>query len=136
MVYLYRVIYLLLMADKGDAQLDQLVEAQPCDLVHADNSRRREVVAVPAHLQAAQPGVHRGKLRQIGCVRSQRVARLAGGDLPQGLGAADQLVQGLDDAGEARPVSALLLPAVQHQLVDRLGAVHWGWQAVTLNIQS
>jgi len=33
------------MADKGDAQLDQLVEAQPCDLVHADNSRRREVVA-------------------------------------------------------------------------------------------
>ena len=56
--YLYRVVDLLLMAHKGDAQLNQLIESQPGDLVHADHPRRGEVVAVPSHFQATKPGVH------------------------------------------------------------------------------
>merc|ERR1719336_503080 len=61
-----------------------------------------------------------------------RVAGLAGGDLPQGLRVADQLVQGLHNAGEARSVGTLLLPAVKHQLVDGFWTVHGSWQAVAL----
>ena len=41
-----------------------------------------------------------------------------GGDLLECLGAADELVERLDDGGEGRPVRALLLPRVQHQLGD------------------
>ena len=46
------------------------------------------------------------------------------GDFLERLRAADELVERLDDGGEAGPVRALLLPRVQHQLVDGLGAVH------------
>lgn len=37
----------------------------------------------------------------------------------------DQLVEGADEVGEARPCRAVLLPAVQHELVQVGGAV-WG----------
>ena len=45
--YLYRVVDLLLMANKSDAQLNQLIEAQPSHLVHTDHPCRSEVVTVP-----------------------------------------------------------------------------------------
>ena len=130
-------------------------------LIHADDSCRGEVVTVsahfivefnlldedqqkqrlykwsaPAHLQTAKPGIHGGELCKIRGIRCKRVASLAGGDLPQGLRAADQLVQGLHDAGEARSVGTLLLPAVKHQLVDCFWTVHGSRQAVTLQIKS
>lgn len=35
-----------------------------------------------------------------------------------------QLVQDVDDVGEARPTGAVVLPALQHQLVDGGRAVH------------
>ena len=45
---------------------------------------------------------------------------------------ADQLVQGTDEVGEAGPRRPVLLPAVQHQLVQVGGAVGRGGQPVVL----
>ena len=43
-----------------------------------------------------------------------------------------EVVQSLDYGGEGRPVGSLFLPAVQHQLVDRLGTDHRARQPVSL----
>lgn len=49
-------------------------------------------------------------------------------------GVPDQLVQRADEVGEARPRRAVLLPAVQHQLVQVGGAVwRWGQPIVLLD---
>jgi len=53
-----------------------------------------------------------------------------GGSALQVVGVADEFVQNANDLGEARPLAAVLLPAVQHQLVQGCGAAHRGWQAV------
>ncbi len=47
-------------------------------------------------------------------------------------GVTDHLVQGADDVSEAGSYIAVLLPAVQHQLVQGTGAVHRRRQAVVL----
>lgn len=47
-------------------------------------------------------------------------------------GVADHLVQGADDVGEAGSYVTVLLPTVQHQLVQGTGAVHRRRQAVVL----
>lgn len=47
-------------------------------------------------------------------------------------GVADELVQEAEDIVEARPSAALLLPAVNHQLVQSHGAAHGRRQPVTL----
>ncbi len=47
-------------------------------------------------------------------------------------GVTDHLVQGADDVSEAGSYVTVLLPAVQHQLVQGTGAVHRGRQAVVL----
>lgn len=47
-------------------------------------------------------------------------------------GVADELVQEAEDVVEARPPAALLLPAVNHQLVQSHGAAHGRRQPVTL----
>lgn len=47
-------------------------------------------------------------------------------------GVSDHLVQSADDVGEARSHVAVFLPTVQHQLVQRTGAVHGGRQTVVL----
>ena len=44
----------------------------------------------------------------------------------------DQLVQSLDNGWEARSVSALLLPAVEHQLMDRFRTIHRRGKTVVL----
>lgn len=44
----------------------------------------------------------------------------------------DQLVEGADEVGEARPCRAVLLPAVQHELVQVGGAVWRRGQPVVL----
>ena len=51
------------------------------------------------------------------------------GNFPERFGTADELVEGLDNVCEGGPVSPLLLPAVQHQLVQRLRTVHRGRQS-------
>ena len=53
-----------------------LVEPEPGHLVHLHHAGRGEVVAVALHLEAGQPGVHRGELGEVRGVRGQRVARL------------------------------------------------------------
>lgn len=50
----------------------------------------------------------------------------------QGVGVPDELVQHVDDLSELGPVRPLPLPAVQHELVERHGAVHGRGQAVAL----
>lgn len=50
----------------------------------------------------------------------------------QGVGVADQLVQHVDDLSELWPVGPLSLPAVQHKLVERNGAVHGRGQPIAL----
>lgn len=50
----------------------------------------------------------------------------------QGVGVADQLVQHVDDLSELGPVGAFPLPAVEHELVQRHGAVHGWGQPVAL----
>lgn len=47
-------------------------------------------------------------------------------------GVTDHLVQGADDVGEAGSYVAVLLPTVEHQLVQGTGAVHGRGQAVVL----
>lgn len=47
-------------------------------------------------------------------------------------GVADEFVQSADEVGEARTRRAILLPAVQHQLVQVGGAVGWRGQPVVL----
>lgn len=44
----------------------------------------------------------------------------------------DHLVQGADNVGEAGSHVPVLLPTVQHQLVQSTGAVHRGRQTVVL----
>lgn len=48
----------------------------------------------------------------------------------QAVGVADEFVQHVDNLPKLRPVTSLLLPAVQHQLVERNGAVHWRGQPI------
>lgn len=50
----------------------------------------------------------------------------------ESVGVADHLVQGADDLAEFRPVVAVFLPAVQHQLMQSTGTVHGGRQPVVL----
>lgn len=50
----------------------------------------------------------------------------------QSVGVADQLVQHVDDLSKLWPVSPLSLPAVQHELVERHGAVHGRGQPIAL----
>lgn len=71
--------------------------------------------------------------------RENRIRRVGGrspgGQRGRGLqrvGVADHLVQVVDDLAELGPVVALLLPAVQHELVQHAGAVHGGGQPVVL----
>ena len=45
----------------------------------------------------------------------------------EAVGVADHLVQRVDDLAELGPVVAVLLPAVQHELVQRARAVHGRW---------
>lgn len=47
-------------------------------------------------------------------------------------GVTDHLVQSADNIGEAGSHVAVLLPAVEHQLVQSAGAVHGWWQTVVL----
>lgn len=52
----------------------------------------------------------------------------------QRVGITDHLVQVVDDLAELGPVVAVLLPAVQHELVECAGTVHgWGQPVVLLN---
>lgn len=52
----------------------------------------------------------------------------------QRVGIADHLVQVADNLAELGPVVAVLLPAVQHELVQRAGTVHgWRQPVVLLN---
>lgn len=53
-----------------------------------------------------------------------------GGCALQVVRVADQLVQDADNLGEAWPLAAVLLPAIQHELVQGCGAAHGGRQAV------
>ena len=46
----------------------------------------------------------------------------------QGLGALEQLVEDADDVREAGSLGAVVLPALQHQLVHCRRAVHGCWQ--------
>lgn len=50
----------------------------------------------------------------------------------QRVGVADHLVQVVDNLAELGPVVAVLLPAVQHELVQRAGTVHGRRQPVVL----
>lgn len=50
----------------------------------------------------------------------------------QGVGVADHLVEVVYDLAELGPIVAVLLPAVQHQLVQRTGTVHWRGEPVVL----
>ncbi|TNN79359.1 hypothetical protein EYF80_010383 [Liparis tanakae] len=59
----------------------------------------------------------------------------AAGDPPlwqQAAGVTDQFIQEGNDIGEFGPMTPLLLPAVQHQLVQGHGAAHWCRQPVAL----
>lgn len=51
------------------------------------------------------------------------------GDGLEGIGAPQQLVQQVDDITETRPLGAILQPALQHELVNGRGAVHWRRQS-------
>lgn len=53
-------------------------------------------------------------------------------DFSKRVWASYQLVQGLREIGEGRPMRALLLPAIQHQLIDSFRAIHRCWKPVTL----
>lgn len=53
-----------------------------------------------------------------------------GGRALQVVWVADQLIQDADNLGEAWPLAAVLLPAIQHKLVQGRGAAHGGRQAV------
>lgn len=55
----------------------------------------------------------------VHCARALQVVRVA-----------DQLVQDANNLGEAWPLAAVLLPAIQHELVQGCGAAHGGRQAV------
>ena len=48
----------------------------------------------------------------------------------------DEFVQRGDDGGECWPVSSLLLPTIQHEIVNGLRAVHRCWQSNNLNNMS
>lgn len=50
----------------------------------------------------------------------------------EAVGVADHLVQRVDDLPELGPVVAVLLPAVQHELVQGAWAVHGWWQPIVL----
>ena len=50
----------------------------------------------------------------------------------EAVGVADHLVQRVDDLAKLGPVISVLLPAVQHELVQRARAVHGRWQPVVL----
>lgn len=54
------------------------------------------------------------------------------GDPPQRVRTPNEFVEGFDDGQEHRPVRSLLLPAVQHELVNSLRTVHGGRQSVAL----
>lgn len=47
----------------------------------------------------------------------------------QQLRAPDQFVQRGYDGSKGGPVSPFLLPAVQHEIMDGFGAVHWSRQS-------
>lgn len=51
----------------------------------------------------------------------------------QGVRVTDQLVQHVDDLAELWPVRPLPLPAVQHELMERHGAVHGRRQPVAFH---
>lgn len=50
----------------------------------------------------------------------------------EAVGVADHLVQRVDDLAELGPVVSVLLPAVQHELVQGAWAVHGWWQPIVL----
>lgn len=50
----------------------------------------------------------------------------------EAVGVADHLVQRVDNLAELGPVVAVLLPAVQHKLVQGAWAVHGWWQPIVL----
>lgn len=51
-------------------------------------------------------------------------------DFPQRVRAPYQLVQSLRKIGKGRTMSSFLLPAIEHQLIDGLRAVHRRWKPV------
>ena len=51
---------------------------------------------------------------------------------PETLRAVDERVQDADDLREAGPLGAVFMPAVKHELVQRVGAAHGCGQAVAL----
>lgn len=80
-------------------------------------------------IQVSVKGLDLSKLKSWGHTpRRQRGHGL------QHAGITDHLVQVVDDLAELGPVVAVLLPAVQHELVQRAGTVHgWGQPVVLLN---
>lgn len=53
-------------------------------------------------------------------------------DFSQRVWTSYELVQGLREIGEGRPMGALFLPAIEHQLVDSLRTIHRRWKPVAL----
>lgn len=73
-----------------------------------------------------------GKAAGLGWCWSGHQAPVDGGRGPETLRAADQCIQDADDLGEARPLCPVLVPAVEHELVQGVGAAHGCGQAVPL----
>lgn len=69
-------------------------------------------------------------LEDVGALGSSPVGGVE--QLLQGTGVADEFVQQTHNLVELGPVTALALPAVHHQVVERLRAVHGAGQPVTL----
>ena len=87
--------------------------------------------AVPIPIQLYQRGRGQGRTGKRGGT---------GGAVPgregrhgfEAVRVADHLVQRVDDLAELGPVVAVLLPAVQHELVQSAWAVHGWWQPIVL----
>lgn len=93
-----------------------------------------ESLSFPPAAQAVQGACHHG----LGC-RPESIPRTLG-DSHSGDGShsfeacrvADHFIQGVDYLSEARTGVAVLLPAVQHQLVQGSRTVHGWWEPVIL----
>lgn len=53
------------------------------------------------------------------------------GDFPQRVRASYQFVQGLSEIGKGRTMGSFLLPAIEHQLIDRFRTIHRCWKPVS-----
>ena len=66
--------------------------------------------------------------RHGGTGRTADIPWVEVGDGFQGLWALEEFVQDVDDVCEARPLGAVVQPALQHELVDGRRTVHGGGQ--------